>query len=129
MKAVVICLVCVVACFGLIACSHNQDKKEQSFCITANISQSGINLKLQNLDTFDWHDVKISINATEKSDGFDYSMAKVAAGGTVDLPLREFIRDDGMRFKPDDYVYVDGTVDAKEGMYMKEMPCESSKSH
>jgi hypothetical protein len=121
-------LVCLLAFIGAVACSHHENKKEESFCLTANISQSGTNLRLRNLDRFDWHNVKISVNGTEKSDGFEHSLGIVVAGTTVDLPLREFVRDDGMRFKTDDFVYLDGTVAAKEGVFMKELPCESGKS-
>lgn len=129
MKTVLSVLVVIFGFFVIVACSHHKDKKEKSFCLAADISQSGINLRLRNLDTFDWHDVKIFVNTTEWSpDGFEHSLPKVSAGTTLDLPLREFVRDDGMRFKPDDFVYLGGTVSAKEGLFMKEFPCESGKS-
>jgi len=126
-KTVASVLLCILS-FEFVACSHHKDETEESFCLAADISQSGINLRLHNLDTFDWHDVKISVNATEKFDGFEYSLPKVPAGATVDLPLRDFIREDGMRFKPDDFVYLDGTVSATEGVFMKELHCGSGKS-
>jgi hypothetical protein len=111
-----------------VGCSHKKkDEKVDRICLAAKIYQSGKNLVVQNLNSFDWNDVQISVNETTTFEGFQYSLPKIPSGATINVPLREFIRDDGMRFKVEDFVYRDGSIGAKEGLLMKDLHCDASK--
>ena len=105
------------------ACSHH--KQEPSLCLSADVSHSNTNLRIRNLNTFDWHEVWISVNPDEEWDGFEYSLPNLVAGSTVDLSLREFVREDGVAFEPENGGYFDGVIEANEGRYTKELRCDS----
>ncbi len=68
--------------------------KEETIKLNASVQYDSQTIYLTNNDTFDWIDVDLGIN------GFDYtySLNMVRSGKSRDIPIREFVNDQGDRF-------------------------------
>jgi hypothetical protein len=124
-RIVLACLLPTLAFFSLSRCTPHTATKDENVlpCLAVQMVQVGSDLRISNLDAFDYHEVKITLNSTETFDGFKLSIPIITAKATVQLPLRDFITEDGLFFNSQERVYVEGSLTCKEGIYDK-VVCE-----
>src|ERR1035441_10560788 len=89
--------------------------------------QVGSDLRISDLDASDYHEVKITLNSTQTFDCFKLSIPIITAKATVQLPLRDFITEDGLFFNSQERVYVEGSLACKEGIYDKVVDRKSTR--
>jgi hypothetical protein len=66
--------------------------------LKARVTFNGRQFKIQNKDTFDWTDVKLTLNDTSSSSGYICRVDRIAAGKSYAVSAREFATPRGERF-------------------------------
>ena len=89
-------------------------------CLPAAISQDGEYLRVTNNDVRTWTNVFIDLNDDDKGEkGFEADAPPIDPGNTLSFQLKEFVRDDGLRFDMDKYKIVEIALYAREGKYIR----------
>ncbi len=93
--------VCLIAFIASLIPDSSDSRQTSHKLLNATISATAIDLRVQNHDTFDWHDTQIYLNG-QPGFTYHYTLDTLKAGESVSIPLISF-DNDGKRFQPLEY--------------------------
>ena len=94
--AIATCLVAAAIAATVLVVGGCDAQEEEHRRLSAAVQLGSDFVRIHNEDPYLWTEVEMSIDGVIK--GYHYEHQAIGPGGTVDIPLREFVNKDGVRY-------------------------------